>query len=72
MQSVNKNGIFGEIEEYDQNKLEKLIQNQEVDRVEVFEGTKENIAFRTSMVGKKYKLSRSYKKVPSANTKNKK
>lgn len=72
MQSVNKNGIFGEIQEYDQNELEKLLHNPEVDRVEFFKGSKENIEKRKSMVGKKYKISRAYKKAPSVNPKNNK
>ena len=64
MQSVNNNGIFGEVQEYDTKNLQSMLKDKSVDRVEVFNGTPENIKKRKSMSGKKYVVKPAYQKAP--------
>lgn len=64
MQAVNNNGIFGKVQEYDAKELESMIQDENVDRVEVFNGTPENLKKRKKMTGKKYVVKPAYQKAP--------
>lgn len=64
MQAVNKSGVYAKIEEFNSEKLEAYLQNPNIDHVEVFNSTKENIRKRNKLVGKKYKISKGYKKAP--------
>lgn len=64
MQSVDKNGLYGAIEEFHQGKLQKMLKDPEIERVEVFEGTPENLEKRKKMVGKKYRIRPAYQKAP--------
>lgn len=63
MQTV-RNGIFAEIEDFNHDEMVMKFKDREVDHVEVFPGTPENIAERKSKIGKKYKLSKGFKKAP--------
>ncbi|MCK5017967.1 MAG: hypothetical protein KAS32_13000 [Candidatus Peribacteraceae bacterium] len=64
MQSVDNSGVLGALKEFDAKELAKMLQNPEIDHVDVFEGTPENLKKRKKMVGKKYKLKPAYQKVP--------
>lgn len=65
MQSVDKNGLLGEPMPFDQEKLTKMLMDPEIDHVDVFPGTPENMENRKKLVGKKYSPSKGFKKVPS-------
>jgi hypothetical protein len=52
MQSVNKNGSFGPVEEFNEKKLQAYLDDIDVDHVDVFPGTAENIAERSKLEGK--------------------
>ena len=69
MQSVDHSGVFGEVEPFYGDKLSEMLKNPDIDRVEVFEGTPENIKKRKKMVGKKYKVTPAYQKAPKIKTK---
>lgn len=71
MQSVDQNGILGELQKFDPKEMAEMLKNPNIDHVDVFEGTKENIEHRKSLVGKKfkYKVSRGFKKARSIKTK---
>jgi hypothetical protein len=64
MQEV-KNGHYGPMEPFSMEGLSKKLNDQEVDHVEVFNGTKENIEKANSRVGKVYKLSQGFRKAPT-------
>lgn len=64
MQSVNNDGVFGKIQELDMAEMLKMSKDPNIDRVEVFNGTPENIKKRKKMIGKKYSLKPAYQKAP--------
>jgi hypothetical protein len=66
MQEI-RNGKFGPVEPFNGDALSKKLNDQEVDHVEVFNGTKENIEKANSRVGKTYKPSQGFRKAPTQN-----
>lgn len=70
MQSVMRDGTLGEVCEFTEGTLRAQLVNPEVDHVDVFPGTKENIKRRRGLVGKhvsrlKYRPSGGFKKAPA-------
>lgn len=67
MQTVDQKGILGKVEEFDAKKLADHLKNPNIEHVDVFKGTKENINARKNLEGRKFnhKLSRGFKKAPS-------
>lgn len=63
MQTV-RNGVFAEIEDFNPERAEMKLQELDVDHVEVFPGTQENIERRNKLIGKKYSPSTGFKKAP--------
>lgn len=53
MQQV-KNNIYGEVERFNQDKLNKLLQDNEVNHVEVFPANSQNMETAKKRVGKKF------------------
>ncbi len=64
MQKVHNDGTLGELQELNAKTLQEWVKSKDVDHVDVFPGTKENIEHRKSLVGKKYKKSGGFKKAP--------
>lgn len=64
MQTV-RNGHFAEIEEFNTAEMKKKLSQHDVDHVEVFPATKENMKSRTEKIGKKYSPSTGFKKAPT-------
>ncbi|RDY57696.1 hypothetical protein [Flagellimonas nanhaiensis] len=64
MQSVDHNGILGPIREFEAGELEKMLKDPNIDHVDVFEGTPENLEKRKKMIGKKYSIKPAYRKAP--------
>ncbi|MGB5818845.1 MAG: hypothetical protein WBG90_05120 [Saonia sp.] len=71
MQSVNNEGIYGEIEALNTDKMAKMLEKPEIDRVEVFNATPENLENRKKMAGKKYSIVPAYRKATKIKTKKK-
>lgn len=66
MQTVSKDGILGSVKAFTEENMKKALEDKDVDHVDVFPGTPENIAHRKSMEGQKYnKLSGRYRKTGS-------
>ena len=65
MQSVDKNGILGKVQEFNEGELAKFLEDKDIDHVDVFKGTPENILHRKKLQGKKYRPSKGYQKAPS-------
>lgn len=69
MQTVDKKGVYGPVEPYDEKALKSHLESDNIDRVEVFNGTENHLKKRLNMVGKKqsnnFKLSKAYSKVPT-------
>lgn len=55
MQSVDKNGLLGEVSEFQVEAMKKMPQNPNIDHVDVFNGTPQNIEHRKKLEGKKYR-----------------
>lgn len=53
MQSVDLNGILGEPTPLEPKKLAEMLKDPNIDHVDVFEGTEENIQHRKKLAGKK-------------------
>jgi hypothetical protein len=64
MQSVDLNGLMGPIKEFNEGEIQKMLKDPNIDHVDVFEGTKENLEKRQKLVGKKYKVAKRYQKAP--------
>lgn len=64
MQTVDRSGILGDVQKVTKGALEKALKDPDVDHVDIFEGTEENIKRRKSLIGKKYKFKR-YRKAPT-------
>lgn len=60
MQAKNFDGSYSPIEPYTDEGLKRTMANPNVQHVEVFEGTPENIAYRSKLLGVKKR----YKKAP--------
>ena len=55
MQTVNKDGILGEIQKLTSENLADALKIKNIDHVDVFDGTPQTIKHRKSLIGKKYK-----------------
>lgn len=55
MQTVNKNGILGKVEEFSQERMENALKRKETHHVDVFSG-KNYTEMRQALVGKTLKL----------------
>lgn len=64
MQSVDKKGILGEPIPFNADQLSKMLSDPNIDHVDVFEGTEENIKNRKKLAGKKYKVAKRFQKAP--------
>ena len=71
MQSVKKDGTLGPVEEFTMENVKKAAQDPDVDHIDVFEGTHENITHRQSLVGKKFSIKKKYQKTGSIKKKSK-
>lgn len=67
MQSVDHSGVFGEVQKFNAEKMADLLAQPSTNRVEVFNGTPENIKKRQKMAGKKYSVKPAYQKAPKIN-----
>ena len=65
MQTVDISGILGPIEEFTPQRLNEALADENIDHVDIFEGSKENIEKRTKLVGKKYTVSKRFQKTGS-------
>ena len=69
MQSVDNQGRLGEPMPFNGSEFEKMLQDSEIDHVDVFPGTPDNLERRKKMVGKKYSLKPAYQKAPKIKSK---
>jgi len=65
MQSVDRFGTMGNVSPFHQEKLEEMMKDPNIDHVDVFEGTPEEIERRTKMIGKKYSVKKRFQKTGS-------
>lgn len=63
MQTVDQSGLLGEVQALTNENLGKALKDPNINHVDVFEGTEENIKHRKSLIGKKYKFKR-FRKAP--------
>lgn len=72
MQSVDNNGVFGEVMEFTPENLKNQLKKRDINHVQVFSGTVENFEERKALVGKKMKLgiNRRYTKAPKSQPRN--
>jgi len=62
MQTVNRFGVLGPIEPLTSEGLKQAMANPDIDHIDVFEGTPENLEKRRAMVGKKFTVSKRFQK----------
>jgi hypothetical protein len=65
MQSTNNLGILGEVVPFTIDDLKKTLEDPNIDHVDVFKGTPEEIERRTKMIGKKYSVKKRFQKTGS-------
>lgn len=59
MQSVNYSGMFGEVLKHDEKTLKEMLENKNVERIEVFKATNQEIKDHN-----KFRMGKRFKKVP--------
>lgn len=66
MQAI-KNGVFAPMQELNSDELVKLLKDEQVEHVEVFNSSEENVKIAKERTGKKfnYRCGGGFKKVPS-------
>jgi len=62
MQTVDRFGFLGPVEPLTSEGLKQAMANPDIDHVDVFEGTAENLEKRRAMVGKKFTVTKRFQK----------
>jgi hypothetical protein len=65
MQTVNHQGFLGPVEPFTDTNCKRAMADPNVDHIDVFEGTEENINHRQSLVGKRYIVKKRFQKTGS-------